>query len=302
MNKIIIAGAGGFLGSHLINLFSNEDEVLALTSDPEKSCFKSELENISVLSYNAFFETQMDLSGYTLVNLAYVRSSAEAVLKENLEFTFHLIKKTAAEGIEKIINISSQSVYSDRRKSPAKETDLPEAVSLYAVGKYYLENWIRDFSEVNGLHYMNLRSASLVGPHFEQRITTRLIKNAIKTGKITIDRNGKILSFTHVEDIVRAIKAALEIQDLSVWDRVYNLGTPEFYSLEQIARVIQAELASMNMEILVGLNIVLPNGESSALNSSRFMEAFAWKPEYDLERIIREEVADQLALTSGLVH
>jgi len=51
------------------------------------------------------------------------------------------------------------------------------------MGKYYLENWISDFCHKNSIDFLNLRIGSLVGPNFSQRITTRLVRNAIEKGK-----------------------------------------------------------------------------------------------------------------------
>lgn len=293
MKGFIISGAGGFIGRNILSTIGGKLPVLAVSSDAAKLKAFAGTPSLDVLSNEDFFNKKLDLSGYVLIHLAYVRSHDFPVMKASLDFTRELLEKAQAAGITQVVHISSQSVYDDKREHPAKETDLVIPTNLYDIGKYYLENWIRDFSSVHNIKYINLRIASLVGRGFEQRITTRLIKNGLAEGRITINRNGKVFSYTHVSDIVQGILAAVRIPE-EAWNRTYNVGTSESYTLEGIADAIAREFESRKLTLTVERIPTEQNLENSSLDSSAFQKAAGWTAEMSLADIVREETGFQL--------
>ena len=175
-----------------------------------------------------------------------------------------------------------------QRTQAAKETDFVKVSTLYDMGKYYLENWIADFCIANHMKYLNLRIGSLVGPNFPQRITSRLIKDAIETGKISINLNGQIFSFTHVQDMAQAILKAIRLED-NDWNKNYNVGTHESYTVEDIAIEIESIMKKNNKPLEIIRNYSEANGTNSSLDCSLFEKVAGWQAEYDLQLILKEE-------------
>lgn len=290
--NLIISGAGGFLGKNILNqLFSDirsEHKIIALSSDPLKLSAYQKRSDLQIISNQTFLAEKMDLANYTLLHLAYVRSSDFQIIKKNCEFTFDILDQALSNNVKKIIHISSQSVYDVQRAQAAKETDFVKVSTLYDMGKYYLENWIADFCVANHMKYLNLRISSLVGPDFPQRITSRLIKDAIETGKISINLNGQIFSFTHVQDMAHAILKASQLKE-SFWNKNYNVGTDEFYTIEEMAAEIDLIMKKHNRPLEIVKNYSETNGINSSLDCSLFQNATGWQAEYDLKFVLNEE-------------
>jgi nucleoside-diphosphate-sugar epimerase len=289
--KLIISGAGGFLGKNLLEYLTKENQivtqVIALTSNAKVIEPFQELDWLRVLSNKTFIENDLDLTDYTLINLSFARSSEFDIVKQSVEWTCNLLEKFRLEGGSKIINISSQSVYDPKRKVPASENDMVKLTTLYDFGKYYVEKWIEDFSSLYGLAFTNLRIASLVGPSFNQRITTRLMEEAIDKGRIKIQTSDVVFSYTHVFDIVRAILAIVTLGDSVNLDSKYNVGSEETYSIEDIAQEIKEILSRENF----GMSVIKEHGNevgSNAIDTSRFRQKTGWAPKYSLRDILVE--------------
>ncbi|NLC40719.1 MAG: NAD(P)-dependent oxidoreductase [Clostridiaceae bacterium] len=295
--KLVISGAGGFLGRELLGLLVDRDpvsSVIALDLKIDHITNFSENSKIELFTNEDFLLSDRDLSDYTLINLAYARSLDFEPIKSSCEWTFALFEKLQASGCEKYINISSQSVYDPRREFPAKESDLPFVSELYDLGKYYLENWIREFSEKYGALHLNLRPSSLVGPNFPQRITSRLVKKALEDGEISINLNGQVFSYTHVNDLARALLAAADLDRKAAWNKVYNFGSDERYTIEDIAQCIEQVFQKNAMSLKVNRLPAAANRLNSSIDATLFGEATGWTVGYSLYDIVEEEFYEEL--------
>ena len=295
--KLLISGAGGFLGRELLDLLKEKDTVssviaLDLRTDQLKDYAGSS--KIALFTNEDFLLSKQDLSAYTLINLAYARSQDFEPIKSSCQWTFALFKKLQASGCKKYVNISSQRVYDPQRKFPAKESDLPHVSELYDLGKYYLENWIREFSEKYGVLYLNLRPSSLVGPNFPQRITSRLVKKALDDHEISINLNGQIFSYTHVKDTARALLAAAGLDREEQWNKVYNIGSDEQYTIEDIAQSIEELFRQNALSLKINRIPAEANQLNSSVDASLIREASGWIAEYSLYDIVEEEFYEEL--------
>ncbi len=296
--KLIISGAGGFLGRNILTqlLLSEKSvtEIIALSSNISQLSLFENCEKMKIISNQDFLSKKINLSSYTLIHLAYARSSDFQRVKQSCEFAFDLFEKCKNYGLKRIIHISSQSVYDPKRTKPAVETDLVRLSTPYDMGKYYLENWISDFCHKNSIDFLNLRIGSLVGPNFSQRITTRLVRNAIEKGKIIININGQLFSFTHVSDMVQAIIISSKNNNSNMWNKVYNVGSSETYNIEDIANNIYLIAKNNNIHLIIERKIVSKSGVNSSLDSTLFQDLTGWDTEYDLRSILREEFDYQI--------
>ncbi|MGI6157631.1 MAG: NAD-dependent epimerase/dehydratase family protein [Saccharofermentanales bacterium] len=290
--SVLISGAGGFLGRHLLQQIARDDwgNVIAVSSHPEKLDAFQQMPSITVMSNDAFMESTRDLSDFTLIHLAYVRSHIFDHIRDNCIWTRRLITHCADQGLTRIIHASSQSVYDRHRISPAKETDLVTVDTAYDMGKYFLEHWITDACRLYGMHYMHLRMGSLVGPDFRRRITTRLVEQALDTGAISVHLNGQVMSYTHVNDMVDAILRATSMRDMTGWDATYNVGTDETYTIETLAEILEKALADYGKTINITKIPEAPNGINSSLDATLFRDRTGWRPVIRLPDIIDEAI------------
>lgn len=261
--RLVITGAGGFLGTHLCTAASERNlfkEVIAITlgADIMRSQCKN-LKNIRIFSEDALQTGEVKLGREDLlVNCAYPRAMQGTDITSGLDYIESVFQKAASENIRGIINISSQSVYDPQRKKPASERDVPCLVDVYAVGKYSIEILLRNVCK--DIPYTNIRLASLIGPGFDVRVPNKMIKFAVETGTITALDNDQRFGYLDVEDAAGGILGLLAADPHS-WEKVYNLGPHDTVSLVELAELIKNLLHD---EYKIDITVNRKKGEQSS--------------------------------------
>lgn len=287
--KIIITGASGFLGSHLVEKMKDDEryEVYAFSSKPDALKEKLGGENIEYF-HKDILDGEMLKDGI-VINCAYPRNSAGAAIADGLRYTQNVFECAARFNAEAIINISSQSVYSQQRIEVATEETPVCLESLYAVGKYAVELMLESICKGREIKHTSLRMASLIGPGFDQRIINRLIKKLIFNEPITIIQQPKQMGFLDVEDAVRAIIAVIASLKKG-WKPIYNVGNGHGYTVEEIYNLIEMELKdSVKTE-----KVVFQVGEdisNSAVSYDLLRKDTGFIPTVDLEESINRIIA-----------
>ena len=240
INKAVITGAGGFLGSNLLpQLMSMANEVVAITSKSRDTVASNldsmrgvlrivapqEIDSSSLLMQNA------DI----LVNCAFPRTSNGESIAIGLEYISKIYRFAKQTGIKSIVNISSQSVYDPHRTKAASEQDPICLESKYAVAKYASELLLEEVCD--DVPHTSIRLASLIGTGFDQRVVNRLAQTACQGDSLTICDNGSLFGYLDVKDAVDALTLVCMF-DHSEWRSVYNLGSKRSYTITEIAEEV----------------------------------------------------------------
>lgn len=288
--KVVITGASGFLGSTLIQqmlLLSNSYKIYALTGRVEELKNRFNQTNVIVLNRNCIFDEKSGgiIRGSFIVNCAFPRNTDGVNFAKGLDYInvlFNLAKQYQANAV---INISSQSVYSQKRTEIADEESPIVLESSYAVGKYSVELLLRNIC--NGMSYTNLRIASLIGPALDQRVTNKIIDDAINKKRIKVSKNNRVFGFMDVDDA--AIACILLIKTpVDRWKKVYTVGTGKGYSLMDIADITTG-LCSKFMNIKPNIIIEEDDGAgNTSVSNSLFSKDTGFKCSFTLEESLQK--------------
>ncbi len=185
MKKIAISGAGGFLGSYILEKSINRglDEIVVITSNL-KSIKSTDLsDKVIAIDTQDFLRDGFKFGSETVfINCLFPTNADGSKMADGLTKNFGMILKAKESGADAIINVSSQSVYDQKRTCAAKESDKPCTDSMYAVGKYCSEMYCNEVFK--DIRHTNIRLASLIGVGYDQRIANRLIIQALKGEQI----------------------------------------------------------------------------------------------------------------------
>ena len=279
--KIAVTGAGGFLGTELLRQLSEvaDIKIYAFSFDFERKR-DTYVKADNIISVDNSEAAALDYSDIDiLINCAFPRNTDDEAFAEGLNFIQKVIEKAVNDKVGPVINISSQSVYSQKRTAPADE-DFPIVLeSKYAVGKYWSELFVN--TVCRNLRHTNLRMASLIGAGFNQRITNKFAAKVIAGEQITISGGEQIFGFLDVRDAAAAI-IKIALSDCE-WHEVYNLGTNNAYTLREIAEcavVVGNEIGFTAPEPVYNN---FGEWQNSALDCSKFMKYFDWKPTYSMK-------------------
>lgn len=285
--KIIITGAGGFLGNELLTQLQDYKniEIYALTSNTtllKQRYFENE--NIHIYSNHISVLEEINITSRdVLLNCAFPRN-VQLNMADGLDYIKDVLQKAVEEGIGSVINISSQSIYSQRRLRGAKESDPVNLDSVYAVGKYASELLTKTICK--NIFYTNVRLASLVGIGFNQRITNKLINQVVDNREIQIIGGQQKFSFMDVRDAASAL-ILLAFSNSNTWQPIYNLGSGESYTFRQLAELIVftgKKLLDINVKLNVENN---DNWKNTELDNTLFCKDFNWKPRYSMQDTLK---------------
>ena len=285
--RIFITGAGGFLGRNLIDRLLKTEcfKIYAISS--QKSVLKKRYKD------KVLYTTLEDIIDYKLslnkedilINCAFPRQSNGEEFAKGLEYVAKLLFIFTQRGVGSVINISSKSVYSQYRTSPAiEDITSVDLQTMYAVGKYSSELFTSILC--SNLNYTNVRMASLIGPGFDQRVTNKLIDSALKSKKIIIQTGQEKFGFLDIIDAVDGL-FQLILTPSYKWKKIYNLGNNNSYSLLNIAQTI-ADVFKNELNQDIEIEVIKSDSLlNSSIDSTSFFKDTGYKPITTLQESIR---------------
>lgn len=271
--RIVITGAGGFLGKEL--LFMGRDlNIVAVSSQKVKVST-----NTILIDRNNFFDDFRFMDTDILVNCAFPTYANGTQIADGMEFVKKLLMKAENEAVGGVINISSQSVHGLKRTDIASEISPISLESVYAAGKYATE--LLTNSLCRNIPHMNIRMASLIGADSGQRVINRMIRKVVRGEDLTVAMNARRFGFLDVRDAAAALLRLVQMLD-NGWEETYMLGSGHAYSLKEMADTILNEYKKYNSNGFEIRQVDSDETGNSGVDSSKLYSLLGWKPEYTL--------------------
>ena len=247
MSKIIVTGGLGFIGSHFVNYVreNTDHEVLII----DKLTYAGNPNNIilptAYLKKDICDITTEDLGDYDyIVNFAaesHVDNSIKDGLpfvKSNVQGTFNMVEVARKnKSLIKFLHISTDEVYGDIEKYSAIETDNIIPSSYYSATKASADMLVMSAGRTYGLPYLITRTCNNYGENQHHEKFIPKIINSIKNGdEVPVYGDGEqVREWIHADDNAKAILTLLMSNEINT---VYNIGTEESYTNNQIIRMI----------------------------------------------------------------
>ena len=222
MNRILITGGAGFIGSHLCERLLREgNEVLCLDN-----YFTGSKTNIKHLLDNPYFELiRHDVTAPYFVEVDEIYNLACPASPIHYQYNPIKTVKTSVMGAinmlglakrikAKILQASTSEVYGDPAIHPQPESYWgnvnPVGIrSCYDEGKRCAETLFTDYHHQNGVRIKIIRIFNTYGPNMhpnDGRVVSNFIVQALRGEDITIYGDGKqTRSFQYIDDLVEGL-------------------------------------------------------------------------------------------------
>ena len=260
MARYLITGIAGFIGSTLAHtLVERGDEVRGIDN-----LSTGNLDNLADIRERIDFQ-QMDLQDAAGMKsacqgvefilhqaaLASVPRSVKDPLtshESNINGTLNLLIAARDAGVRRIVYAASSSAYGDQPTQPKQEEMLPLPLSPYAVQKLACEYYIQAFYRTYGLEGVCLRYFNIFGPRQAAdspysgviaKFTTTMMAGETPTifGDGLTSRD-----FNYVDNAVSANLLACRAPSTVATGRVFNIGTGESHTLNDVYAAIAGQL------------------------------------------------------------
>ena len=297
----MVTGAGGFIGSHLVQRLVDEGaKVTALVRYNSTSTtgfmetvpenYRAEIELISgnIADYEAVEKaTQKKNFVFHLAAMISVPYSYEApaeFVDTNVTGTMNILQATRHNTGLRVIHTSSSEVYGSPDVTPITEDHPLRAQSPYAASKIAADKFVESFYHSFGVPSTIVRPFNTYGPRQSTRaiIPTILSQALAGTGIIKVGSLWPRRDVTFVEDTVDGfIKAATT--DAAIGQTIH-LGTGVDYSIEEMIRVA-CEALNVSAEIQSETGRQRPEqSEVKQLisDNSRAKQILNWSPKTEL--------------------
>jgi len=296
---IVVAGAGGFIGGHLVAALRDQGaHIRAVDIKPLVDWYQpfADVENVVAdltlkgecervcRGADQVFQLAADMGG-----MGYIEHNRARCMLSVLSNT-HMLLAARDSGVSRFFFSSSACVYNaERQKSPEviplREEDAYPAMPEDGYGweKLFSERMCRHFREDFGLSTRIARYHNVYGPHGTWEggrekapaAICRKVIEAISSGQDTIDIWGdgkQTRSFTYIEDCIRG---TLAISRSSVAEPV-NLGSSELVTIDQLVDIVEA---IAGVRLYRRYDLTAPrgvNGRNS--DNSKILNYLNWEP------------------------
>jgi UDP-glucose 4-epimerase len=252
--KVLVTGGGGFIGSNLVRRLleaGHDVRVLDNFSTGNRRNLVDVADEIEVVEgeLRSYERVHNATRGVEVVfhqgALPSVPRSVQDPLTTgavNVEGTLNVLLAARDEGVRRVINASSSSVYGNSGTLPRVETQFPDPISPYAVSKLAGERYCVSFARVYGLETVTLRYFNVFGPNQDPTsqyaaVVPRFIA-AVEAGEpVPIYGDGEqSRDFTYVDNVVEANVLAADADDAS--GAVLNVATGTSRSVNALADTI----------------------------------------------------------------
>ena len=303
--RILITGAGGFIGSHLTEALAPQaahvrafvhyngagtwgwldgsaisDHIEVITGDvTDPETISAAAQGVDVIFHLA-----------ALIGIPYSYRAVRSYVRTNVEGTLNVLQAAKTHEVQRVIHTSTSEVYGTALQVPISEDHPLQGQSPYSASKIGADKMAEAFSLSFETPVLTVRPFNTYGPRQSSRaIIPSLIGQFLTRDKIKVGNLDPTRDFNFVDDTVDGfIKAA----EADVSGMVVNLGSGQETSIRDLVTII-AEVVGKQLDIEEESERVRPAGSEVmrlCADNTRAREMLGWSPSVDLREGIERTV------------
>ncbi len=293
MEKVVVTGGAGFIGSHLADALVERGFATHVVDN--LSAGRRENVHPKAVLHEVDIRERAKLApifnGARYVFHAAAIPQVQTSIDDphlthdvNVTGTHNVLAAARDAGVEKVVFSASSAAYGDHETLPFHEGLASRPLSPYGLHKFMGEEMARLFSRIYGLKTVSLRyfnvygeRAPVAGPY--SLVIGRFLDQRAQGQPLTIVPDGtQSRDYVHVSDVVRANLLAAASERVGAGETI-NIGSGKNYSVLEIASLVGGPTVSIEPRI---------EPKHSRADVGRARELLGWEPLKKFEEGIAE--------------
>ena len=304
--KVLVTGAGGFIGSHLTerlvqlgadtrafvhynslgrwgwldhSLRKSEFEVIA-GDITDRDSVKQAIDGVDIIFHLA-----------ALIGIPYSYHAPLSYVRTNLEGTLNVLRAALEADVERVVHTSTSEAYGSAQYVPIDENHPLQGQSPYSATKIAADKMAEAFHLSFGLPVATIRPFNTYGPRQSDRaVIPTIISQALTQPEIQLGNLSPTRDFNYVLDTVSGFLSVASHP--KAIGEVINIGSGKEISINDLAKKI---LKLLDQEIPIVRKSQRMRPEPSEVDrlcadNSKAKKLLGWAPEYSLEEGLKATI------------
>lgn len=314
MQKILITGGAGFIGSNLCEYFvakgykvtcldnfatGHRHNIEHLFANPSFELIEGDIRNLD--------DCKQAVKGATYVlhqaALGSVpRSINDPITSNDVNVSGFLNMLTAArdEGVKRFVYAASSSTYGDSAALPKVEDVIGKPLSPYAITKYVNELYADVFSKTYGIQTIGLRYFNVFGRKQDPNgayaaVIPLFVKQLMNLQSPTINGDGNYSrDFTYIDNVIQMNELAMLTEHTEACNTVYNTAFGDRTTLNDLVKYLKEFLSTFDaniadVEVIYGPNRAgdIPHSLASIDKAKQLLN---YNPKYSMRDGLKQAI------------
>jgi NAD dependent epimerase/dehydratase len=306
--KVLVTGAGGFIGSHLCEAlaelgadvtgllhYSSRSDWgnLEFLSLQHKAALHVEAGNVEDANYITRHVKDKEVIFHlaALIGIPYSYLAPLSYVRTNIEGTLNVLEAARSSQVERIVHTSTSETYGTALYIPIDEKHPLQGQSPYAASKIGADKIAESYCLSFNVPVTTIRPFNTYGPRQSARaVIPTIISQALSQNEIRLGSLDPVRDLTFVKDTVRAFIKMAESE--GAVGEVVNVGSGQGITIGELATTILTLMGCKKPVILDSERLRPAKSEVRALicNNCKAEEKIGWQPHYSLQEGLLETI------------
>lgn len=298
--RIIITGAGGFIGAYFLEKLKDANEVTAILRRKPEDYWRLGLfeknyeitiaditEREKIMSL--FSKKKPDIVFHFASYGTYprIQKDREIMINANVLGNVNLIDATLAHSTLSFI-VGSSSEYGNV-PSPMREDGPTSPTLLYGATKLFTTHYGKIRAEEENKRLINIRPFSVYGPYEEPfRLIPYLLTSAILGRVAKLSSSDNVRDFIFIRDFFDALMVLAESSDHIAPGEIFNVGSGREISVGALVNLIEKEVTGKKLSVEWSKTKTSQKEITHWYADISKLKRMGFTPRYDLKQGLRE--------------
>ncbi|MEM3585172.1 MAG: NAD-dependent epimerase/dehydratase [Candidatus Woesearchaeota archaeon] len=283
MAKILLTGATGYLGSHILRMLLNDGHSAVILKrsfsntkridDLMRRVKAYDIDKVTIKKI--FDENSIDIIIHTATNYGRNGEPITEVVKTNLVFPLEILEYAAKKNVSLFINTG---------------TSLPKELNYYEMSKRQFIEYAKIITTEYKINFINVKLEHLYGPGEDfNRFVPMLIRKMIRNEEVEMTKGEQERDFIYIDDAVSAYQTLIKNSKRFVGFKEIEVGSGHPIKIKKFARIIKS-LTGSKSKIKFGAIPYRKNEPMYTCADTSLLNKLGWKPKHTIKEGLKIEV------------